>query len=156
MTSEFDNQPLHDLYTAESELNAPIAVSEARFERLMETIFRDGPTAGAVFKKLTRERGMDDALAIVEGRGSLPRIMWFGRLRGGIFNPGDRSNAKAAITQLPDAAREMELLHKRRADVRKARANLLRASDDRRIQELQEDRTRERERAITRERGRRK
>lgn len=89
---EFETE-LANLATAMTNQRIVVMVSQEQINRLLRTAFRDPRIVERVAEQV-RVRGVDTALAIAANTHALPRRLWFGALRGGILNPGERAQAE--------------------------------------------------------------
>jgi DNA helicase HerA-like ATPase len=155
-SSDFHTR-LTDYELAENlrKLEVSLEVAAQRIERLLQTAFRGGKPVTGRFFKLVADRGPDDALAIAEGHGSLPRALFLGRLQGGrLLERRQRQNAEEALRQLSPALQSWQELKDARNDVRAARLQMIESRDEARLLALGEERGRPRGQAMGHRRGR--
>ena len=101
-----------------------VAVAERRVDRLIRTAFRDGDVAARAFASLRQSKGDEAAVSMAEGKGDgLPRVMWYGRQRGGLLNQAARRESNAAIAELREAADDWRTKSTLLKDLRGLRAH---------------------------------
>lgn len=154
--SDFDSR-LSDYELSDNlrKLEISLEVAAQRINRLIHTAFRGGQPVVDRFFMLVATRGPDDALAICEGRGSLPRSLFLGRLQGGrLLGRHQRQNAEEALRQLSPALMSWQELKDARDDVHAARRKMIEDHDESRLIALGEERGRSRGQAMGHRRGR--
>lgn len=117
-TNENDMQEnLRDLSQAIRHAHLNVSNAETQLRRVLRASFAGGDVVYERFQQLIGNHGADQAVAIAEGRGKLPRLLWLGSLRGGFLSPGARGRAEQNVLEIAAATRELRLAEQARDDL---------------------------------------
>lgn len=109
--------------TLERDLTVGISLAEARIQRLVREAFISPTGAERSLKLLISDKKIDRAIKVLTGDG-FANAHHFGPLRGTGFLWLDRTAARAALAQLPEALRDLHDLNNRLSESQVARYNL--------------------------------
>lgn len=124
-TTEFKPVTPAALTDALERVELGLRKADARLERLLGTAFEDERKAITALRYCLRKWGYDCTLLLLCDQGLLPRSHYFGFMRGSLFARGDRTRAKEALQELPEAIRDREVLTRERADLMDVRRTAL-------------------------------